>query len=71
VTVRVFERDDELCFEVRDDGVGFDDASMGRTGSGFVNMGDRLGAIGGSLSVRSARGQGTTVSGRVPLTRTR
>jgi len=35
-------------------------------GAGFVNMADRLGALGGSLRVESAPRQGTTVSGAVP-----
>ena len=37
-------------------------------GHGFVNMADRLGAFGGVVRVRSAPGQGTTVSGTLPLT---
>jgi signal transduction histidine kinase len=57
---------DELSFEVADDGAGFD-ADQGPNGHGFVNMADRLGAIGGDLSVRSQPGRGTIVRGRVPL----
>jgi len=34
--------------------------------AGFVNMADRLGALGGSLRVESAPQRGTTVSGAVP-----
>jgi hypothetical protein len=30
-------------------------------------MADRLGAIGGSIELRSAAGDGTTITGRVPL----
>jgi signal transduction histidine kinase len=30
-------------------------------------MGDRVGAIGGSISVESAPGQGTAIRGRIPL----
>ncbi len=55
-----------LCFSVHDDGTGFDPA-IGAMGHGFVNMRDRLGAIGGTLEVRSAVGSGTTVAGRIPL----
>jgi signal transduction histidine kinase len=32
-----------------------------------MNMSDRVGAIGGSVEVRSATGAGTTVRGRVPV----
>ena len=68
-TVRVFEDGGNLRFEVTDTGAGFDLSRIGRSGAGFVNMSDRVGAIGGSLSVRSAPGEGTTVSGRLPLGR--
>ena len=36
-------------------------------GAGFVNMGDRVGAMGGTVQVNSAPGQGTILSGRIPL----
>jgi len=36
-------------------------------GAGFVNMGDRVGAVGGTLLVDSAPGNGTTISGRIPI----
>jgi signal transduction histidine kinase len=58
--------DGELRFEVTDDGVGFDPDATPR-GGGLVNMNDRVDAAGGSLTVRSAPGRGTTVSGRIPI----
>ncbi|MGH9135969.1 MAG: sensor histidine kinase [Acidimicrobiales bacterium] len=57
---------DELAFSVVDDGAGFDRAAV-EGGHGFVNMADRLGAIGGTLTVTSEPGVGTTISGRLPL----
>jgi signal transduction histidine kinase len=62
-------REDEgaLLFEVADDGAGFDMATGAHLGHGFVNMTDRVGAIGGTVSVESTPGGGTTISGRVPL----
>jgi signal transduction histidine kinase len=65
LAVRVQLSGTELQFEVADDGVGFDGSAPG--GHGFVNMSDRLGAIGGRLSVRSAVGAGTTISGTIPV----
>jgi signal transduction histidine kinase len=64
ITVR--EDDEALIFDVHDDGAGFDTAG-GAHGHGFVNMEDRVGAIGGSIQVESAPGRGTTVRGRIPL----
>ena len=43
---------------------------VARAGSGLQGMADRLGAVGGTLSVTSAPGHGTTVQGSVPLTAT-
>jgi signal transduction histidine kinase len=65
LTVTVTATDDELTFEVADDGAGFDAAGIERTGHGFVNMADRLGAIGGSVSVDSAPGHGTRIRGLI------
>src|SRR6185437_1735175 len=44
LTVTVAATDDELTFEVADDGAGFDATDIVRKGHGFVNMADRLGA---------------------------
>jgi len=67
VTVKVWEEAGALLFEVADDGAGFDPSRRETPGAGFVNMGDRVGAIGGSFGVQSAPGRGTRVSGRVPV----
>ena len=67
-TVQVTEGEAGLLFEVADDGDGFDPRRQPR-GSGLTNMGDRLGAMGGSLRVESAPGRGTNVSGTIPLAR--
>ncbi|HYF44803.1 MAG TPA: histidine kinase, partial [Acidimicrobiales bacterium] len=55
--VRISESDGALRFEVEDDGPGFD-ATAAQMGHGFVNMRDRLGALGGTLEVDTAPGQG-------------
>ena len=46
------ERPGLLVFEVADDGAGFDPAGSAGRGHGFVNMSDRLGAIGGTVRGR-------------------
>ncbi|MGH2573277.1 MAG: sensor histidine kinase, partial [Actinomycetota bacterium] len=56
----------ELTVTIRDDGQGFDPAAT-PLGTGLTNMSDRLAALGGALEVRSAPGEGTTVTGRIPV----
>jgi signal transduction histidine kinase len=65
-SIRLAEEDGHLIFEVTDDGIGFDPATTGH-GSGLQGMVDRLDAIDGTLEVRSAPGEGATVTGRIPL----
>ena len=67
VRIAVWERDDRLGFDVRDDGVGFDPGSAPR-GTGLQGMADRLDAIGGELEISSTPGRGTTISGAISLT---
>jgi len=66
VEVRVWEQSGGLLFSVSDDGPGFD-AIAARRGHGFVNMADRLGAIGGTVRWESQPGHGAQVLGTVPL----
>lgn len=60
-----------LEFSVTDDGAGFDTAAVtgtaDRAGTGLQGMTDRLAAAGGTLGVRSAPGEGTVISGRIPF----
>jgi signal transduction histidine kinase len=56
-----------LVFTVTDDGRGFDPATT-PMGTGLHGMSDRLSALGGTLKITSAPGQGTRVTGRVPAT---
>jgi signal transduction histidine kinase len=66
-TVRiVVARNDELRFEVVDDGCGFL-AAEAVEGSGITGMRDRLAAVGGELHIDSTPGEGTRVHGRVPV----
>ncbi len=66
IDVSVGRDGEALWFSVVDDGAGFDVAAGGE-GQGFVNMRDRLGALGGTLTVTSAPGAGSTVHGTIPV----
>ena len=64
--VRVWEEGEGVRFEVMDDGHGFD-ADAAPRGAGLANMSDRVGALGGRLTITASPGRGTRVAGTVPL----
>jgi signal transduction histidine kinase len=75
-TVRLSHTAGHLTFEVIDDGAGSNGTgssgrgSSGRTstsGQGVVNMADRVGALGGTLSVGGVDRGGFVVRGQIPL----
>ena len=65
-SLRLWRERNAVRFSVSDDGVGFV-SRPGAKGAGLTNMVDRIGAVGGTLAVRSAPGEGTTVLGRVTI----
>jgi signal transduction histidine kinase len=54
-----------LRLRVSDDGPGFDPATIS-PGQGLQNMADRLGAVGGSITIDTAPGRGVSVMADVP-----
>ena len=64
--VRIATRGRELTFEVTDDGLGFDLGTVA-LGAGLHNMHDRVASLGGSLTINAGRGQGTRITGAIPL----
>jgi signal transduction histidine kinase len=56
--------DDDLYLSIRDDGVG--GADLGK-GSGLIGLKDRAEALGGSLTVTSRAGSGTSLDVTIPL----
>jgi signal transduction histidine kinase len=66
VDVHLWEESGGLLFSVSDDGPGFD-VEKAQRGHGYVNMADRLGAIGGTVRWESEPGKGSRVTGSVPL----
>lgn len=71
VDVRLERRHDDLVLRVTDDGVGFDDSGSVGPGMGLANLRTRARGLGGTMELRSAPGEGTTVEVRFPVTETR
>ena len=63
ITMRVDGRDGALTFSIRDDGIGGADPSRG---SGIIGLKDRVEALGGTISVLSPPGHGTTLHVHLP-----
>ena len=63
VAVSAVRHNGSLVVRVRDDGIG---GAQPTEGSGLVGMTDRVAALGGTVSVDSPRGHGTTVTAELP-----
>jgi signal transduction histidine kinase len=70
VSIELGEDQGRWQLTVSDNGTGYGQAQVGRVGAGagLVNMRDRLDAVGGTVTVRSQPGGGTTVTAVVPRT---
>ncbi|HEX6889373.1 MAG TPA: ATP-binding protein, partial [Chryseolinea sp.] len=72
IEVRLSQTENDIVISVRDDGNGFDEKLVEArsmnidSGRGFFNMYERTEYINGNLDIRSAPGQGTTVTLTVP-----
>ncbi|MFP1623622.1 GAF domain-containing sensor histidine kinase [Streptomyces sp. 5K101] len=68
VDVVLVRRGQGALLSVTDDGKGFEPRTVRRAGRhlGLVSMRDRAGGVGGTLSVASAPGKGTTIEMEVP-----
>lgn len=76
VWVRLRVEGGSFVAEVEDDGVGFDTSLLeegyeARGSLGMLNMKERAELVGGTLEIRSAPGEGTKVTLKVPLGRKR
>lgn len=69
VAVRVSDDARQWRLTVTDDGTGFDQGQVraGGAGAGLINMADRLDTVGGTVTVGSVPGGGTTVTALVPM----
>ena len=69
VTMTLSYMDDPVVLDVQDDGIGFAQ-TPGDSGVGLAAMRERAAALGGTLTVESAPGEGTTVVAEIPAART-
>ncbi|HEX5689756.1 MAG TPA: sensor histidine kinase, partial [Roseiflexaceae bacterium] len=72
VSLIVERRADAVQLTVEDDGIGFDPASAQRNAYagrrlGLIGMQERVAQLGGSVSIESEAGRGTTIIVRLPL----
>jgi signal transduction histidine kinase len=65
ITVTLSDDGDDLVVSIEDDGPGFEPAAH-RAARGLLNMSDRVGALGGELTIDAEPGRGTTVTARLP-----
>ncbi|MBX3030245.1 MAG: GAF domain-containing protein [Chloroflexi bacterium] len=67
VRVRLERRGRAACLSVEDDGQGFDERGVTEAQLGLAGMRARAGRLGGTVSIRSRPGAGTTVEALVPM----
>jgi PAS domain S-box-containing protein len=67
VSVILEVRPGVLQLIVEDDGVGFDVAARLPSKLGLMGMKERAALLGGTITIESARGRGTTVYARIPI----
>jgi signal transduction histidine kinase len=66
--VSVQRQPDHVLTIVEDDGCGFDPAQLPNDASriGIAGMGERVSVVGGTLTIESKPGEGTTVRAQLP-----
>jgi len=71
VVVRLRDCDEGVQIEIEDDGRGFDIGGtlLGRDGFGLHTMRERMGLVGGTLTIDSAPGRGTRIIAVAPASR--
>jgi signal transduction histidine kinase len=68
VAITLSTADGRLVFRIADDGVGFDPSATGY-GTGLLGIADRLAVLDGWLTVDASPGNGTRITGSLPVAR--
>lgn len=66
-TVTLSYTPDAILLDIYDDGCGFDPINTQGRGFGLINMRYRVGQLGGTLTVESESGEGTTIMAHFPI----
>jgi len=66
VSILLVRRNDRVTAIIEDDGRGFDPSQAREDGLGLVGMRERVGLVGGKLTVEASEGAGTTIAVEVP-----
>lgn len=66
VCIHLSQQQDQILFEIRDNGCGFDVQQAQSRGIGLANMRERVEVVGGRLTLDSAPGQGSTIRAELP-----
>ncbi|MFN8519412.1 MAG: GAF domain-containing protein [Chloroflexota bacterium] len=67
--VSLERREEDVCLSIEDDGQGFDEGGVSEAQLGLAGMRARAARLGGTVSIRSTPGVGTTVEALVPVPR--
>jgi len=67
VTIALTQIDDQVYLEIRDDGIGFDSAKVSKDRFGLDGIRKRGQLFGGSTSIESSPGHGTTIKVILPI----
>jgi signal transduction histidine kinase len=67
VSILLVRRDATVMLVIEDDGTGFDPDTVREDGLGLVGMRERVGLLGGRLTIESSPASGTTVAVEAPL----
>ena len=67
ISVSVRATGSQVCIEITDNGIGFDQTTMRPNSHGLAGMLHRVEATGGHLHIQSALGEGTTITAQIPM----